>query len=241
MRKTVLLLTATIDPGDTVMVARRDPAVRLADYQHALRRWITSGVACDMVVCENSGSDLTSLREIAKGFFGNVEFVSYSGNASGAIRGKGHAEMEMIRHVLGASKLLAGAEIILKCTGRLAVRNAAKILQGTSRGDFDVMCTLKRNLSFADSRLFAATPRFINEYLLPLGEKLDDNRGMTFEHGLAQATARAISDQRRWSPFPCFPVIDGVSGTDGKSMTNSALTRVSKAVYHQLRNVVYRH
>ncbi len=235
------MLTATIDPGDTVMVARRDPALRLADYQHALRRWISSEVPCNIVVCENSGSDLESLRKIAHGFAGEVEFVSYSGNHSGATRGKGHAELEMIRHVLGASRLLGAAEIIVKCTGRLTVRNAAKVLRVISRGDFDVMCTLKRNLSFADSRLFAATPRFLHEYLLPLGEKLDDNRGMTFEHGLAQATARAISDQNRWSPFPCFPVIDGVSGTDGKTMTNSPLSRVNKAIYHQLRNLVYRH
>ena len=86
----------------------------------------------------------------------------------------------------------------------VTVRNASPVLRSIAHGDFDIMCTLKRNLTFADSRLFAATPEFLRDYLFPRVDMIDDNAGITFEHALASATAGALADRKRWRPFPFF-------------------------------------
>ena len=91
-RSAVLLLTATIDPGNTIMVARRDPLLRLEDYRLALESWLSAEAAAKIVVCENSGYDLAPLRRIVPTRAGReVEFISFSGNQHGATRGKGYA------------------------------------------------------------------------------------------------------------------------------------------------------
>jgi hypothetical protein len=240
-RSIVLLLTATINPGQTVMVARRDPIVRLGDYQRALREWLSADASRKVVVCENSGYDLASLKSIAAAYDTcEIEFISFFGNDSGASKGKGHAELEMIKYVFSVSKLINTSEIVVKGTGRLTVRNAAVLFQSISAREFDVMCTLRKHLSFADSRLFAATPAFFENYLMPRAAMIDDNAGVTFEHALACAIASAVSDRKQWRPFPNFPLIEGISGTDGRVMTNSRLMRMNKVLFHQLRNFVYR-
>jgi hypothetical protein len=239
-RSVVLLLTATIDPGATIMVVRRDPLVRLQDYRSALEAWLSSAAVAKIVFCENSGYDLAPLQRLATPRVGKeVEFISFSGNQHGATKGKGYAELGMIEHAMQTSELIASSDVILKCTGRLTVRNATRVLQSMASCDFDVMCSLKHHLSFADSRLFAATPAFIRDYLRPKADLIDDNAGVYFEHALARATASALADRKRWRPFPVFPRIEGISGTDGRPMTNSPAKSVTKALYHQLRNFVY--
>jgi hypothetical protein len=236
----VLLLTATVDPGDTIKVMRRDPAVRLSDYQRALSYWLSAGAARRIVFCENSHYDLRSLEIVAAAQReSEVEFISFSGNRNGAIKGKGYAEVEMMAHALETSRLLRAADIIVKCTGRLTVRNAPQLFRSIPQSDFDVMCLLYRHLSFADSRLFAATQQFFRSYLLPNLPMLDDAAGVYLEHALACAATRAVSERRRWLPFPIYPLIRGISATDG-TMTDSALTGAAKIIYHRFRRFVYR-
>jgi hypothetical protein len=239
-RRTVLLLTATIDPGATPMVARGDPAVRLQDYTHALEAWLNSRAARRVVFCENSGHDLTALKSVAAHRCDcEVEFLSFSGNHYGRERGKGYSELKIIEHAIERSELIAESEVIIKCSGRLTVRNATTVLRAIATTQFDIMCFLRQHLAFADSRLFAATPLFIREYFSPRIDMIDDFAGIYFEHALACATARALADRRQWRPFPVFPRIEGVSGTDGTVMTDSPLKSATKALYHQLRRFVY--
>jgi hypothetical protein len=239
-RSIVLLLTATIDPGATIMVVRRDPLIRLQDYRTALESWLSSGAIPRIVFCENSGYDLTSLQRLATPHVGrDVEFISVSGNQHGATKGKGYAELSMIEHAMQRSELISNSDVVVKCTGRLTVRNATRVLRSAAACDFDVMCSLRQHLTFADSRLFAATPEFIRHYLLPKADMIDDNAGVYFEHALACATTSALADRKRWRPFPIFPRIEGISGTDGIVMTNSAVQTVTKALYHRLRKFVF--
>jgi hypothetical protein len=241
-RSIVLLLTATIDPGQTLMVARRDALVRLRDYQQALQFWLASGASRRVIFCENSGYDLSSLQELASDYDGiDVEFVSFCGNQSGAIKGKGHAELELIRHALETSRLIAGCDLIAKCTGRLIVRNAARILPSIAACEFDIMCTLFKHLSFADSRLFVATPAFLREYLLPKATMVDESAGVFFEHALACAAASAVGEGKRWRPFPAYPRIQGISGTHGTVISDSPVLATIRSLYHQWAGFVYRH
>ena len=236
----VLLMTATIDPGATPMVARNDPLMRLRDYQESLETWLACGAARKIVLYENSGYDIGPLKKIVSRFPGhNVEFHSFLGNDSGPSRGKGYSELAGIARVLSQSSLLQNCKYIAKCTGRLTVGNAAKLFRLIEAEQFDVMCPLKMNLRFAPSRFFVATPRFISDYLVPQQSIIDDNRGVFFEHALACATARALSDRGRWLPFPIFPDIRGISGTYGVSQTYTSLKRALLSMFHRLENYVY--
>jgi hypothetical protein len=236
----VLLLTATIDPGVTPMVVRHDPALRLQDYLSALGNWLASGTAPRVVFCENSGYDLAPLKRAAQGHGCEIEFISFFGNQDGATKGKGYAELKIIEHALQESALLARSEVIVKCTGRLTVRNSMRVMRSIATSKFDVMCSLKQYLSFADSRLFAATPSFVRHHLLPQTHIIDDHAGVYFEHALACATASAVAEREQWRPFPTLPRIEGFSGTHGVSMTESRPVSSLKAGLHELRKFVYR-
>jgi hypothetical protein len=236
----VLLLTATIDPGATTMVARKDPQVRLRDYQYSLTAWLSSGAVGKIVLYENSGSDISSLKDIAQRFPDlDVEFHSFFGNESGSSKGKGYAELLGIARTLEQSQLIRNCRFMVKCTGRITLANANKVFRLVNDMEFDVMCSLGRNLTFADSRLFAAKPSFISQYLIPQQAIIDDSNGVFFEHALACATARALSDRKRWLPFPVFPDIRGISGTFGASQTYGARKRALESVYHRVAKFIY--
>jgi hypothetical protein len=236
----VLLLTATIDPGSTPVVARGDPQTRLCDYEQALAAWLRSGAIDKVVFCENSGYDLSRLESLAASNGRcSVEFLSFSGNERGAERGKGFSELVGMEYALANSKLLAGCRLVVKCTGRLTVSNAVALLALIRPLTFDVMCDLRWRLSYADSRIFAVTPAFISNYLLPKRDLIDDLDGVFLEHALACASAHAVADRKIWRPLPIYPRIRGISGSHGHVMTDGSVKWMAKSAYHRFRNFVY--
>lgn len=239
-RSITLFLTATIDPGATLFVERRDPRTRLHDYMSALEIWLSCAAAQRVVFCENSGFDLTPLAHLAARHRAcTVEFISYRGNEAGAQRGKGYSELRLIEHALTVSTLLADSEIVFKCTGRLTVRNAVPLFKAIAATAFDIMCPLARGLSVADSRIFAATAACMREHLLTKVEMIDDRSHVNVEHALACAAASAVANRMVWRPFPMFPHVVGVSGSTGKLGTEPPLKRAARVVYHRLSRMVY--
>jgi hypothetical protein len=234
-----LLMTATIDPRGMPMVARADPQLRLRDYEWALSGWLASGSVSRIVFCENSGHDLGSLRRIAAAHPDiEVEFLALHDEQAEISRGKGYAELGIIRLALAQSRLLAASALLLKCTGRLRVQNSPRILRQIATDQFDVMCTLKRRRRFADSRLFAATPAFIREQLIPRANEIDDRTGVYLEHVLARAVRGAVAEGQIWRPFSTLPRIAGISGTRGLVLTDSSAMSLFKACCHRVRNLV---
>jgi len=230
-------MTATIDPGAMPMVARRDPQQRLRDYEWALGGWLASGGVRRIVFCENSGHDLASLKRLCAAYPQvEVEFLRIRGGGD-VSRGKGHAELGIIAEALGQSRLIEAATVLVKCTGRLQVQNAPRVLDDIARGEFDVMCTIRRRGRFADSRLFAATPAFFREQLIPRSGQIDDSRGVYLEHVLARAVRAAVDAGGRWRPFPTRPRIAGISGTRGLVLTESPATSLLKAMWHRVLNL----
>lgn len=136
-RLITLLLTATIDPGATLSVTRRDPQIRLNDYVSALEAWLSCAVTRRVVFCENSGFDLSPLGDLAARYRDRtVELISFHGNDAGPLRGKGYSEFRLIEHAMHASTLLGGSDIVFKCTGRLTARNAVPLLKAIAASDF---------------------------------------------------------------------------------------------------------
>lgn len=216
----VLLATATIDPRGAALTARSDPTVRRADYQRALTAWLAA-TAVPVVFCENSGSDLRPLQRAVPA--GRVDWLSFDASPYPPEKGKSYGEALIIRHAIEHSARIADATTVVKVTGRLFVRNAARILAGLSSARFDVASELRLGaLEWSDSRLVAASPAFLTDYLLPECERIDERRPITgtMEGALARAVLRRVADGGTWMPLPRCPVFEGYSGTVGTRISN---------------------
>ena len=197
--------------------------LHLNDYRTALIRWIQVREVDGIVFCEGSGADLSDLQAIASAAQSQrqqVEFLSFNGQDFDPSLGRGYGEMRIIRHAVEHSELIARAKLIIKITGRLFIPNFASIAKDAARsGDIDLICDLHSNLTSADSRVFCATRTFLQEYLLPYGEIVNDSNGIYFENALARAAHRAMADGRRFSLPTRAPRVNGVDASKNQRIS----------------------
>jgi hypothetical protein len=243
-RNIVVLLTATIDPRNTPMVVRRDPRQRLDDYMSALRKcWFSKQLKVNLVFCENSNFDIADIRVLcAKNANPNcrTEAISFDGQQYPPHLGKGFGEIGIISHALRHSKLLGdGNPLVVKVTGRLAIRNIRKLLRMIQEhSGFDISCDFRGNLQWADSRIFVASANFLRSYLVPMQGLADDSRGISFEHVLGRASHRAVGDGLRWVPMLCTPQIQGTQATSGVHYPDSWTRWLARDAFRRLKNWV---
>lgn len=241
----VILLTATVNAGQTAFVARRDPRVRLNDYVGALNLWLRNKGGDKLVLCENSSYPLNELQRVYQ--FNNphgkaVEFLSFAGTRFNPQRGKGPGELEIIEYALGHSRLISGGQRIMKVTGRLYVKNADRIIETVNaRPEIDIVCDLRANLTYGDSRVFCATPRFFTNYLLPLQHLADDSRQVYFEHILGRAVHGAMADGINWAMMPTAPDIRGVSGSGNVPYGGAVAERLARRILHTIKSAAIGH
>lgn len=238
----ILLLTATLDPGDMAYVQRNNPNLRREDYRNSLLNFLAEPATPPIVFCENSGSDLCWAKELFETFNPynkQLELISFCGNDYPRHRGKGYGEIGIIAHALTHSRILRPDTRILKITGRYFVSNIGVLMKRiTSALPYEVMVDLRGNLSWSDSRVFYATSAFLRSYLLPLLNEADDSEGMTFEVLLARAVHLAMSHRKRWAMLPCAPIIRGVSATSGNSYKSGVLSNFKREAFRYLKQAV---
>jgi hypothetical protein len=242
MHKLVVLLSATIHCEGSALLKRYDPALREADYMWAIKSWMQVENYDTLIFCENSGADLTKLESYATSLNKNgrkLIFLSCNKNAEANERGKGYGEMEIIRHAMDTAEL-APAQRVVKVTGRYRARNASRLFREVSASKGDLFCTLRWNLTFADSRLFAITVQCAREHLLSRQGEINDLQGHYFEHVLADTVHATILAGGRWSPLPCDPGLYGFSGTRGTGFGISPISRIKTKVSHMLTTKMYR-
>jgi hypothetical protein len=224
-----IVLTATIDPGETPFLAIRDPVERLTDYRRSLQAWLTSPVEHPVVLCENSGADLAPLEATANESSKGREFelLGFDGNAVAQSKGKGAGEVEIIRHVLAESRIVAEADLVMKVSGRYYIANVETLLRRTlALGPADSYLDLWWYLKSSYSDCFLATPEFLDTHLLPRADAIDDHAGTYFEHCLAQAVLASVAQDGKWLPLGSGPRLVGSSGTHGGSVADSLPRRM---------------
>ena len=132
-----LLLTATITPPQGVTnLARVDPDIRLDDYSRAFDfycRVLSEGTITQLIFSENSGSDISRLRDLAEkhGVTRNTEFICYAGLDYPPEYGRGYGEFKLIDKVMKSSSLIQNLrthENIWKITGRYILKNISGII-----------------------------------------------------------------------------------------------------------------
>ena len=237
-RRTYLLLTATVDIRGVGRIVRADPAERYEDYRWALGRWVRCPGFDGMVFAENSGYDVSGLRDTAvAGQLGEdaVEFLSFDGQDFPRHLGKGFGENLNIEHALANSKLLADdTAVIVRSNGRNYVENIQPFL-AVLDGPVDVLCDLQQSLTWADGRVLGGTKAFFRDYACRFGRDVDDSHGHYYEHALARAIHAAMADGLVWSPFPEPPTIAGYSGTSNRPIADRKLKQLGRRAFHRVK------
>jgi hypothetical protein len=217
-----------------------DPEARLREYHAVIRDVIAQLPGVPVVVCDNSGPGVEQAAqgESVASWPDQVQFVSFDDHEEAVRRGKGYGEMGIIEHVLAHVEAVKTADLVVKVTGRYRVANAGPLIHRiAAAGPVDVVVDLVAGLTQADCRFFAASPRFLRDYLVPMRESIDDDHDVCFEHVLARAVHRAMADGLVWRPMPDVPVIVGRSGTNGRLYASGrvrVLIRRMRKLAHRL-------
>ncbi|MDE1176979.1 MAG: hypothetical protein PW789_10280 [Edaphobacter sp.] len=239
-----VLLTATVIVKDTSFTIRTDPKIRLNDYKQAFSRWISNPGVQSIVLVENSGFDLTEFQKIADTVPDKkIELLSFTCPTFDGRLGKGYGETFCLEYALQNSRLLTESPLFLKATGRYYLRNAHSFLKFIAQNpDVDIVCNLTKNLSWADSRAFGGRIKFLENYFFPLKDFMNDSAGVYFEHILAKAIHRQISEWGRWELPPDLPEIEGISGTlDAAYQINPIKAFARKKLYQFKRRLFAAH
>jgi GNAT superfamily N-acetyltransferase len=209
----VLVLTATIEPRHQSYVVIADPYERYLHYQRAVRRWVARhDLFSDIVFCESSGHPLCQRLE---GEFGDrVRVVALTDLPDyPAHLGKGYGEALILERLAASAGITAPH--VVKCTGRLYVRNARQLLAGLDEG-VDMLVRLRRDLRFADSRFFVCRTALLTDLAADLTALIDDSAHVYMEHALARCALRYRGGGARIESFPVPPLLAGRSASTNR-------------------------
>ena len=239
----LVLLTASIDPMGRANVKRADPQARLGDYAASLRNWlaVVRDLPADILFCENSGWPLGELERVVSrsGMAARVTFSQFRGNDYPTELGKGFGEARIIDHAIASVVASDGRhDAVVKCTGRLFVRNARSLLPRRAV-DADIMCLLDGALTQADSRFFIARAEVLATSFAGMGPEVDEAAGIYLEHVLCRRVLRAIGEGRTWKPLPARPLYSGWSATHDRRY--DSIPMLGRWLLHRpLRRLRYR-
>jgi hypothetical protein len=211
------VLTGTIDPGRTPNVRIGDPVVRLRDYQIALRRWGGHRkMFSDVIFVENSGHpSVSSIREEFGGWLKVVTLREGDPRAAASQPGKGLGEVELLQAALRASDLGADRYIV-KCTGRLFAAWPHVLLKALD-GTADIVINMWRDLSYADTRLFATRADVLQRMLERCSREVNDASGLYLEHAMARASLYEVQRGASLRAWPRLPLFHGRSASTGRN------------------------
>ena len=216
----VLLLTGCINPMGMVLTALQNCTERKSQYITAIRYYLKK-TDLPIVFVENSGIDIS--YEFSSQEKERLEFITFSSNDYDRNLGKGYGEMLILNKAFEKSAYINNATFICKITGRYIITNINEILRSYNCQKTDMYGLQKFSFQFVDSRIFIAKKVFFPEFLFQFLGKLDDSRGIYFEHCLSKATLLSMASGNVFSTLKYLPRIVGQSGTDGSFYKSSIL------------------
>jgi hypothetical protein len=210
----LLVMTACIDPSaGHYQINRADPATRLADYQHALRFWLSypDERVQRILFLENSGYPLDSLQSIAarENKLGKeTEFISLDCNWYPETNHYGYAEMRMLDLGLQQSSLKRKTTHMIKVTGRLTFPTLTSLLDHIP-DDFDFVADAriwrspwkKHTVPFVGTQLILFSHPFYSAYLQTRYDDMAE-AGHWLESFFYRELSRLAPGQGRLLRFP---------------------------------------
>lgn len=231
MSKYLLLLTACIKPNTACCLSLTDVKAREQQYREAVE-WYFGHTTCDIVLAENSGSTLNLPQHITQN--PRYEFVSINDSQDGMDRGKGYKEACILQYVSQHSRLYAQAEVIVKVTGRLIVRNTMDILASLPQdfGQRHFWGHFERRFHRLDTR-FLIAGRQTFEQLLCFTPLIDDQHEprLILEGAFALALTQKMLSGEATYVYP--RLVTDYMGSGGGSGENYTLTPAQLAQCQQ--------
>lgn len=223
----VLVMTATITPPEGMPGSvRSDPTMRLDDYSRALKFYLSlpSCYVDRILFLENSGSDLSALRQVAKSVEHDkkVEFIGFIGDYKPEF-GKGYGEFNMLDYGLSQYRFFSKTDVLWKVTGRLQILNLAHLIK-TAPQDYTVYCDLRSvpfiseslgGNNWMDLRLFSCTVEAYDRLLRSryLEMTYFQPKFVNPEKYLFGLMRKAMNEDKKLKPrFRVQPVIAGYGG-----------------------------
>ena len=234
-RRIVLLMTATITPRAGVKTQIADPVARLADYRKALVHYakaLENGID-QILFVENSGSDVTALREAVAD--SRCRFIVFDAVGDVPAYGYGYGEFHLLQHAMDVAGDDYDDALFVKVTGRYIVRNLADFIAIARRAD--LVCDVRNHRQpWADMRVMAWTRRGFDAVLRDRYLLLrDDKNHVPPEMILSREILRSEGLQRRtFLPFELD--VAGRRGMDDKDWSRGTL-RLKKATRAWLRPI----
>jgi hypothetical protein len=246
----LLVMTATITPAPNAGVKRSSPQVRLQDYKRALRFWLgyPHPAAERILFIENSGADLSELREIASKenrLRKAVEFISLPVQEIPAGTNYGYTEMQMLDEGLALSELRGETTHMIKVTGRLTFPALGKALDRIARQNraeslaFELMIDC-RKLGFprrgydAQVQLFVCSHGFYDSALRDAKQEMNSTNLRLLEHLIFQKVIPFEGKPGYYLRFPCNVDPVGRFGFKDRSY-GSAGARLTRGIRAALR------
>jgi len=189
-----------------------------------------------IVLAENSGADLTALRELV-GDRDDVELLAVPATGAETSPGRGWLETRLVADAVRASRLVRESSdpVVWKTTGRYQVRNLAAVI-GAAAPAADLWFNVRRRPErWADMWVYGATPAgiaLLEQQLSRMREDDGPTERAMFDilHDLREAGGRVSMR------FGAEPRITGVRGHDGRSYEDPA-QRAKWAVRSVVRRV----
>lgn len=190
MNNYTIVMTACIAPNtDRPLVARVDAGERLADYQRAVRFWLSlDDPRCERVVfLENSGYPLDGIHEVALESDGRRPFEAVHVGDNQVPEGVsyGYAELGMLDAASVSVDSWSSAKLLVKVTGRLTFPNLTRLMSRVNPGVQFLADARNTHLPMArtaengvlTTQLMAFTPSFYRKRLMSVREKMEPRKG----------------------------------------------------------------
>ena len=238
-----LILTCTIDPGNMPNLVRKNIETRLNDYKKSLNFWINNKDVNKIIFIENSGSDVSYFRNLAKSE-NNKEIEILSTNSNNSYDknlGKGYGQYLCLKEVFESSKIAQKTNYFINVTGRYCITNFNLILKDIISNNTNIYINLSNNLKYTNPSLFGGSKKFFTNYVLPETKKTNDSLNNIFESCVANATLKAISNGMSLSKTPLYADIQGFLATNGKQLKLSVFKKIKLFFFRKLKIYFFNH
>lgn len=213
----VVVLTATISPDPKMPnLVVRDAKSRLDQYKRSVEWWAKtcSRYGYHLMVVENSGQ----VEKLAEFRSERVQLLAVAEQTSLEVRqGKGSGEAAML---MQASLALKEHPVILKCTGRLKVLNAADLIRShLAEPNCETAIPWSSSFRKVDTRCFTANPHFLQTWMAQIQTLVSDEEGCDLESQSARWLLTQIAEGQQIHDTSRTPAIVGSSATQGIKYT----------------------
>jgi len=235
-----ILLTASIEPLNTIGLKRNSVFEREDDYFNALVFYLQLGIP--IVFCENSMYHSDKIANLVANNSDKLEYLNFK--SINSYYGKSHGEKEIFDYAHQYSEFIKTSDYVVKVTGRLIVVNFLYIMNNlfANFSEFSISSNLSRNLSYSDSRFFVYKKEFYHEYLEPiLNSKLNDWERVYFEVCLAKSIHQRLVDQSDFVLLPCYPKFIGKSGATNKNYKKKYFDYLKYKFFFNLKKYFFEH